>query len=109
MSTFAILILTLIGLVLFGMGGIALLPALLLVAVVVGAVWLLFSILGLVFQIVGAVLAGTLGLVAWLVFGVVAVMGMVLLPLVLPVVLVVGLVMMVTRSGRTPQPAGNSG
>lgn len=103
MSTFVIVLLTLIGLALFGAGAV---PALLVIAAIVLAVWLAFAILGLLFQIIGGVLAGTVGLIAAVLGGVMALVGVVLLPLALPLLLLVGLVVLIARAGRAPPAPG---
>lgn len=102
MGTFLVLLLTAVAVA--TLGGIALLPALLMIGAIVIAIWLVSSIIGLVFHVVG----GVLSLVFSLLFGAMAlVLGFVLLPLVFPLLLLAGIVYLVTRSNdrSTPQPA----
>lgn len=100
MATF--LVLLLIAAVVAGFGGFALLPALLVIGAIAFAIWLVSSILGLVFHVIG----GVLGLVFSLVFGAITlVFGFVLLPLMFPLLLLAGIVYLVSRSNHATAPA----
>lgn len=105
MGTFLVLLLTAV--VLAACGGIALLPALLVIGAIALAIWLVSSIIGLLFHVIG----GVLGLAFSLAFGAMAlVFGFVLLPLVFPLLLLAGIIYLVTRSNHaaTPQAANHS-
>ncbi len=105
MGTF--LVLLLIAAVLVGGGGIALLPALLMIGAVTFTIWLVSSIVGVLFHVIG----GVLGLVFSMVFGAMAlVFGFVLLPLMFPLLLLAGLVYLITRNNQplTSQRANNA-
>lgn len=78
-------------------GGIALLPALLMIGAVTLSIWLVFSIMGVLFHVIGSVL----GLVLSLMLGALAlVFGLALLPLVFPLLLLAGFVYLVTRNNQ---------
>ena len=94
----AFLVLLLIAVVLAVGGGIALLPALLVIGAVVFAIWLVSSIIGLLFHVIG----GVIGLAFSHVFGAMAlVFGFVLLPFVLPLLLLAGIIYLVTRNNQS--------
>ncbi len=104
MGPFLVLLLTAVVVATFG--GFALLPALLVIGAIAFAIWLMSSIIGLLFHVIG----GLLSLAFSLVFGAMALMfGFFLLPLVFPLLLLAGIVYLVTRSNHptTPQPANN--
>ena len=105
MGTF--LVLLLIAFVLVAGGGVALLPALLVISAVTLAIWLVSSIIGVLFHLVG----GVLGLAFSLAFGAMAlVFGFMLLPLMFPLLLLAGIVYLITRNRQplTSQPASSA-
>lgn len=105
MGMFLVLLLSVV--VVAACGGIALLPALLVIGAIAFAIWLVSSIIGVLFHVIG----GVLGLAFSLVFGAIAlVFGFVLLPLVFPLLLLAGIVYLMTRGSRAtaPQPANQS-
>lgn len=103
MGTFLVL---LIAVVLVAGGGVAMLPAMLVIGAVALAIWLVSSIIGVLFHVVG----GVLSLVFSIVFGAMAlVFGFVLLPLISPLLLLAGIIYLITRNRQrlTPQPASS--
>ena len=105
MVTFLVLLLTAV--VVAGFGGFALLPALLVIGAIAFAIWLVSSIIGLLFHVIG----GVVGLAFSLVFGAMAlVFGFVLLPLMFPLLLLAGIVYLLSRSNHAvaPAPANHS-
>ena len=105
MGMFLVLLLSVV--VVAACGGIALLPALLVIGAIAFAIWLVSSIIGVLFHVIG----GVLGLAFSLVFGAIAlVFGFVLLPLVFPLLLLAGIVYLMTHGSlaTAPQPANQS-
>ena len=105
MSTFFILLL--IAVVVVAGGSLTLLPALLVIGAAAFAVWLVSSIIGLLFHIIG----GVLGFAFSMMFGAMAlIFGFVMVPVVFPLLLLAGLIYVVNRNNQptTSQPANRS-
>ncbi|MGA9422277.1 MAG: hypothetical protein WBW61_07925 [Rhodanobacteraceae bacterium] len=93
--------------------GLAVLPALLVLAAVGIGLWITFALLGIVLRLVGGIMLLFFAIPMMFALGAVALtFGLALVPLILPLLLIAGVIWLLTRAGRSApqaQPAPNPG
>jgi hypothetical protein len=85
-------------------GGVALVPALLVIGAIVLALSLAFHVIGFAFRLLGLLLVAVLAIPLALAFGAVALaFGLAMLHLALPLLVVAGVIWLIVRHGRSQQ------